>query len=76
MKNTGLAMLTEKFDAFGEPVPLRSENEASSHPSGNVGRIGLCLFWLVVLVIVAARITYYPATPAFEVSSASHALAR
>jgi len=42
MKNTGLAMLTEKFDAFGEamPDPVRSENETSTPVSGNVGRIG------------------------------------
>jgi hypothetical protein len=34
---------------------------------------------LLVLTIVAARVSYYPVTPAFEVSSAtgpSHALTR
>jgi len=81
MKNAGLAMLTEKFDAFGEamPDPVRSENETSTPLSGNVGRIGLYVFWLVVVAIIAARITCYPAERAFEVSSAiraSPALAR
>lgn len=73
MKNTGLAMLTEKFDAFGEAMPdaLRSQNEASTPVLGHIGRIGLFVFWLVVVAIVAARITCYPAAPAFEVSSAT-----
>lgn len=72
MKDTRLAMLTEKFDAFGEAMPgaVRSENETSRPLPGNVGRIGLYVFWLVVVAIIAARITCYPAGRALEVSSA------
>ena len=42
MKNTGLAMLTEKFDAFGEAMPdaLRSQNEASTPVLGHIGSFG------------------------------------
>jgi hypothetical protein len=80
IKDTGIAMLTEKFDAFGEALPdaLRSRSDAPSPVSRLVGRIGRYVFWLLVVTIVAARITCYPATPAFEVTSAtgpSHALA-
>ena len=65
-------MLTEKFDAFGEATPdaVRSENETSTPVAGNVGRIGPYVFWLVVVAIIAARITCYPAERALEVSSA------
>jgi hypothetical protein len=81
MKDAGKAMLTEKFDAFGEAMPdaLRSKSEASSPARLIVGRIGRCVFWLLVATIVAARVTCYPAPPAFEVSNAtgpSHTLAR
>lgn len=74
-------MLTEKFDAFGEAMPgaFRSKSEAPSSASRIVGRIGRYAFWLLVVIIVAARISFYPATPAFEVSSATspdHTLAR
>ena len=81
MKDAGIAMLTEKFDAFGETMPdaFRGKREAPSATPGIAGRIGRYVFWLLVLTIVAARVSYYPVTPAFEVSSAtgpSHALTR
>jgi hypothetical protein len=78
IKDAGITMLTEKFDAFGEAVPdaLCSEREAPSAASRIVSRIGRCVFWLLVVTIVFARITYheassYPAISAFEVSSAT-----
>lgn len=79
MKDSGIAMLTEEFDAFGEVMPaVRSAREARSTVSGIVGRIGRCVFWLLVVTIVAARIalyqsTLYPAPSAFEVGSATGA---
>jgi hypothetical protein len=81
MKDAGIAMLTEKFDAFGEAMPdaLSLNNGAPSPASRIVGWIGRCVFWLLVVTIVAARITYYPATVAFAVSTLdgpSHTLAR
>lgn len=74
-------MLTGKFDAFGEAMPdtLPSKGEAPGSLSRIAGRIGRWVFWLLVVTIVAARITVYPAKPAFEVSSVtgpSHALPR
>jgi hypothetical protein len=81
MKDARTVMLTEQFDAFGEVMPgaFRSRREAPIAESGIPGRIGRCVFWLLIVTIVAARIAYYPATPAFEVGSVTgpdHALAR
>jgi hypothetical protein len=36
-----------------------------------LGRVGKLAFWLLVVVIVAARVIWYPAAPAFDVGSAS-----
>jgi hypothetical protein len=36
-----------------------------------LSRIGQFVFWLLVVVIVSARIICYPATPAFDVGSAT-----
>jgi hypothetical protein len=85
MKDAGIAMLTEEFDAFGEVMPdaVRSKREAPSAASGILGRIGRCVFWLLVVTIVAARIAFYqgtlylatsyPGTSALEVGSATGA---
>ena len=66
-------MLTEKFDAYGEVLPnaARSKRDAAGPTSAVLSRIGQSLFWLLVVVIVSARIIYYPASPAFVVGSAS-----
>jgi hypothetical protein len=66
-------MLTEKFDAFGEVLPdvVRDKREAGTTASAALSRIGQYVFWLLVIVIVSARIIYYPASPSFEVGSAS-----
>jgi hypothetical protein len=67
------AMLTEKFDAYGEVLPdaARDGREAANGASRVLGRVGQYVFWLLVVVIVSARIIYYPATPTFEVGSAT-----
>jgi hypothetical protein len=67
------AMPTEKFDAYGEVLPDAScgKREAGRAASSALGRVGQYLFWLLVVVIVSARILMYPATPAFEVGSAT-----
>ena len=66
-------MLTEKFDAYGEALPdaARDGREAANGTSRILGRVGQYVFWLLVLVIVSARVIYYPAAPAFEVGSAT-----
>ena len=74
-------MLTEKFDAYGEVLPKAAGcmSETATAASSMPGRIGLYAFWLLVVVIVAARIIYYPGAPAFEVGAAAdvkHAVTR
>ena len=66
-------MLTEKFDAYGEvlPDPARGKREAARSASALLSRVGQYIFWLLVIIIVSARIIYYPATPAFEAGGAS-----
>jgi hypothetical protein len=67
------AMLTEKFDAYGEVLPqvAPGKREAAKSASALLSRIGQAVFWLLVIAIVSARIIYYPATPAFEVGTAT-----
>jgi hypothetical protein len=66
-------MLTEKFDAYGEILPdaARGEREPGKTASAVLNRVGQYLFWLLVVVIVSARVIYYPASPTFQVGSAS-----
>lgn len=68
-------MLTDKFDAYGEELPgaPRGKREAARGASAFLGRLGQYVFWLLVVMIISARIIFYPATPAFEVGSASEA---
>jgi hypothetical protein len=62
-------MLTEKFDAYGEVLP-DAARESLRTTSAVLGHIGQFVFWLLVVVIISARIICYPATPAFDVGSA------
>jgi hypothetical protein len=76
-----LAMLTEKFDAYGEvsPAAARGAREPARPASAALNRAGQIAFWLLVVVIVSARIIWYPATPAPGVGSAvepRHAVTR
>jgi hypothetical protein len=66
-------MLTDKFDAYGEALPdaARGKREAAKTASVALSRAGQYVFWLLVVVIVSARILMYPATPVFEVGSAT-----
>jgi hypothetical protein len=66
------AMATEKFDAYGEVLPdaSRGRRDAVS-ASTALSRIGQYVFWLLVVVIVSVRILIYPATPAFDVGTAT-----
>jgi hypothetical protein len=74
-------MLADKFDAYGEVLPAaaRGGREPSNAASAVLSRVGQCVFWLMVVVIVSARVIYYPASPTFQVGTASaptHAVAR
>ncbi len=66
-------MLTEKFDAYGEMLPETPRGKREAFRSGSVilGRVGQSIFWLLVVLIVSARIIYYPSAPKFEVGSAA-----
>ena len=70
-----MAMLTERFDAYGEVLPdvARAPHETAASASVVLSRIGQYMFWLLVIVIVSARIIYYPASPASEFRSTSQA---
>jgi len=73
MYEAGTAMLTDKFDAYGEVLPqaARGKRDAGRPVSAVLSRVGQYVFWLLVVVIVSARVIYYPANPRFEVGSAS-----
>jgi hypothetical protein len=66
-------MPTEKFDAYGGVLPdaARGQREGARTASAVLSRVGQYVFWLFVIIIVSARIIYYPASPAFEVGSAA-----
>jgi hypothetical protein len=68
-------MLTEKFDAYGEVLPdgARDKRDAAGAASVVLARIGQCVFWLLVIIIVSTRVLFYPAAPAFEAGGASDA---
>ncbi len=70
-----MTMLTEKFDAYGDVLPdvARDEREAAKTASVVLSRIGQYAFWLLVVVIVSARVIY-PASPASEFPSAKAAV--
>ncbi len=65
-------MLTEKFDAYGElsPAAPRDGGKATTPASAALGRVGQGAFWLLVVIIVSARIISYPAAPSFDVGKA------
>jgi len=64
-------MSTERYDAYGEALPEASARRSEATSAAVLlSRIGQVVFWLLVITIVAARIIYYPASPAFDVGSA------
>jgi hypothetical protein len=67
-----MTMLTEKFDAYGAVLPeaARGKREPGAEPAV-LGRIGQSIFWLLVILIVSARIIWYPASPSFDAGSAT-----
>jgi hypothetical protein len=56
-----MAMLARKFDAYGEMLPdAAGAREPASAASAFLSRVGQYAFWLLVIVIVLARIVYHP----------------
>lgn len=68
-------MLTEKFDAYGEVLPDVAGDKRAAAKTASVvlSRVGQYVFWLLVIIIVSARIVYYPPSPASQFRSASEA---
>ena len=70
-----IAMPTETFDPYGEvsPETARENRRAARIESASVvlDRAGQFVFWLLVVVIVSARVIWYPGAPRFEASSVS-----
>jgi hypothetical protein len=68
-------MLTEKFDPYGEvsPATARENRRTARIESASVAldRAGQFAFWLLVVVIVSARVIWYPVAPSFETGGAS-----
>lgn len=65
--------MIENFDAYGQVLPKnvlpgsnRDTIKASGSKSAILSRIGQYIFWLLVVVIVFARIFYFSASPTFE----------
>lgn len=56
-------MLVERFDPFGEVLPSGTEDRVGSSgvTSGRLARVGQIAFWVIVAVVVFARMTYFPA---------------
>jgi hypothetical protein len=65
-------MLMDNYDAFGGRSPHTglAKREASNTSAG-IARAGRYAFWLLIVVIVGARIVWYPVSPRFDVGSAS-----
>lgn len=49
-----------QFDPFGEKVGIRPKAEDSGDRfSRGLSRVGMGLFWLLVVLIVSARVVFY-----------------
>jgi hypothetical protein len=69
-----IAMPTETFDPYGEVSPdTARENRRARMGSASVvlDRAGQVMFWMLVVVIVSARVIWYPAADRFEVGGVS-----
>jgi hypothetical protein len=59
-------MSTETFEPYGEPLPeLGSRTRAPPKVSAILSAVGQYSFWLLVIVIVCARIAYFSPAPSF-----------
>jgi hypothetical protein len=59
-------MSTETFEPYGEPLPgLGSAARAQPKVSAILSAVGQYSFWLLVIVIVFARIAYFSPVASF-----------
>jgi hypothetical protein len=63
-----MAILAENFDAYGDALPtvMLSGRVPRNTASATFNRVGQIVFWLLVVVIVSARVIWYPAAQSFE----------
>jgi hypothetical protein len=61
-------MSTEKFELFGEPLPETGlgKPERPKAESAILSAVGRYVFWLLVVVIVFTRITYFSSVPSYS----------
>jgi hypothetical protein len=62
-----MAILAENFDAYGDALPtvMLSAHVSRKTASATFNRVGQIAFWLLVVVIVSARVIWYPAAQSF-----------
>jgi hypothetical protein len=59
-------MSTETFEPYGEPLPeLGSGRREQPKVSAILSAVGQYSFWLLVIVIVCARVAYFSPAPSF-----------
>jgi hypothetical protein len=64
-------MSTEHFEPYGEILPeLRPGRRKRPTASVVLSAVGLYSFWLLVVVIVFARIAYFSPVPSFSTHAA------
>jgi hypothetical protein len=63
MSDVGASLLGEKFDPYGEVLPGGTDDGVGSSgaTSARLARAGQIAFWVIVAVVVFARMTYFPA---------------
>jgi hypothetical protein len=67
-------MSSDTFDPYGEvsPATVREDRGQARRESASMvlDRAGQFAFWILVAVIVSARVIWYPAAPGFETGRA------
>ncbi len=59
-------MLTEKFDPYGEMLPVNPDEKTGlSGMTSVLGRFGQLAFWALVVIVVVARMKFFSAGPYF-----------
>lgn len=52
-------MACPKFDPFGEKIELKDDVGVRSNGAKRLTRVGVSIFWVLVVVIVSARAIYF-----------------
>lgn len=70
-------MSNEQFEPYGESLPEFGprRREQPTATSAVLGAVGQYMFWLLVVVIVFARIAYFSPAPSFSNHAVSASIA-